>query len=136
MNTAQYVKGDLILQEKHLEVSFDSASEIMYCRWIGFQNKERIMDSGMKILDLFKKNKGIKILNDNTEVTGPWQDAAEWTATEWFPKMEDAGLQHFAWVFSDNIFAELSAKKAQPSSDIVTTFGAVPDAMKWLESKS
>ncbi|ELR73057.1 hypothetical protein C900_00137 [Fulvivirga imtechensis AK7] len=136
MNQISEIKGKSLLREKNLEVTYDPDTNILFCRWIGFQNKEKIMTSGKKILELFKQQKNCaKILNDNREVTGPWQDAAEWTAKEWFPQMEKAGLKHFAWIFSDNIFAELSAKSAQPSSDIVTTFKSFNEAVEWLNSK-
>lgn len=129
------LKGQNLLKEKHLEIAFDPETKILHCRWMGFQNKEKIMSSGHKILEIFKgKPECSKILNDNTEVTGPWQDAAEWTATVWFPEMEKAGLKKFAWIFSDNIFAELSAKNAQPDTDIVTTFKSKVEALRWLES--
>ncbi len=71
-------------------------------------------------------------MNDNTQVTGPWQEAAEWTAKEWFPAMINAGLRHFAWIFSTNIFSELSAKKAMPASDIVKSFNSAKEAKEWL----
>lgn len=125
---------ETLLKEKNLEIVYDSDSQIMYCNWIGFQNKEKIMSSGEQILQQLKKKNCSKVLNDNTDVTGPWQDAAEWTAKEWFPRMEQAGLKQFAWVFSANIFAELSAKKAKPDSDIVTTFNSRYDADQWLKS--
>ncbi|MDJ1472284.1 hypothetical protein QNI19_05085 [Cytophagaceae bacterium DM2B3-1] len=94
------------------------------------------MSSGNLILDLTKEYKISKILNDNTEVKGPWNESAEWTATVWFPAMISAGLKHFAWIFSPNIFAELSAKKAIPSSDIIRSFGAYEDAKIWLQNQA
>ena len=136
MTNTPVVEGESIHKEENLEISYDTSTEILFCRWKGFQNKEKIMKSGNTILDVFKKKTNCsKIFNDNTEVTGPWQDAAEWTATEWFPAMEKAGLKHFAWVFSPNIFAELSAQKAQPNSDIVRTFKSREEAHEWLKSQ-
>jgi hypothetical protein len=117
---------------KNLEITYDEANKIMICNWIGFQNKESIMASGAVILDIVKKKGIAKVLNDNTLVTGPWQDAAEWTAKEWFPAMIAAGLKYFAWIFSSNIFAELSAKKAMPASDVIKSFGAYREAFAWL----
>jgi hypothetical protein len=90
------------------------------------------MTAGATIIDLLKKKGAKKVLNDNTLVTGPWQEAAEWTATVWFPDMIKAGLGHFAWVFSRDIFAELSAKKAMPANDIVKSFNDLEEARKWL----
>ncbi|UII23298.1 hypothetical protein [Fulvivirga ligni] len=126
---------EILLKQSNLEVSYDKDEQILYCVWLGFQNKEKIMNSGEKILELLKSKRCAKVLNDNTSVSGPWQDAAEWTAKNWFPRMESAGLKHFAWVFSPNIFAELSAQKAKPDSDVVTTFHSVYDAEQWLKSK-
>ena len=88
--------------------------------------------SGAIILDLLKQQRASKVLNDNTLVTGPWKDAAEWTATVWFPDMIEAGLRHFAWIFSPNLFAELSAKMAMPASDIVKSFNGLEEARQWL----
>ena len=121
-----------LFKAKNVEISYDPVNKYMYCNWIGFQNKQSIMDTGAIILDLFKKKHISKILNDNTRVTGPWQEAAEWTSTVWFPEMIKAGLRHFAWIFSENIFAELSAKKAMPANDIVKSFKGLEEARYWL----
>ena len=119
-------------KQKNLEISYDPENKYLYCNWLGFQNKESIMKSGFIILDLLKQKKVSKVLNDNSQVTGPWQEAAEWTATVWFPQMIESGLKHFAWIFSPNIFSELSAKKAMPSSGIVKSFNSYNDALSWL----
>ena len=130
------IKGESLLKDKNLEVTYDAENHILFCRWIGFQNKEKIMAGGNKILDLFKKKANCsKIFNDNREVTGPWQDAAEWTAKQWFPDMEKAGLKYFAWIFSENIFAQLSAKNAQPASDVGKVFNSANEGVEWLKSQ-
>lgn len=121
-----------LFKAKNIEISYDAKSNYLYCNWLGFQNKESIIKSGNTILDLVKQKKVTKVLNDNSQVTGPWQEAADWTATVWFPNMVAAGLKHFAWIFSNNIFSELSAKKAMPASDVVKSFNSYNDAHRWL----
>ena len=121
-----------LFKAKNIEISYDATNRFMYCNWLGFQNKDSIMKSGGIILDLLKQKRVSKILNDNTQVTGPWQEAAEWTATIWFPTMIAAGLKHFAWIFSPNIFAELSAVKAMPMSSVVKPFSSYREAYVWL----
>jgi hypothetical protein len=126
---------EILHKAKNLEISFDPSSKVIICNWIGFQNKENIMNSGAVILDLLKKKSASKVINDNTNVTGTWQDASDWTAKEWFPSMMKAGLKHFAWIFSPNIFAELSAKKAMPASDVVKSFGTFKEANEWIKQQ-
>jgi hypothetical protein len=121
-----------LFKAKNIEITYDATNRYLYCNWIGFQNKQSIMDAGAIILDLLKKKGAAKVLNDNTLVTGPWQEAAEWTSTVWFPNMIKAGLKHFAWIFSDNIFAELSAKRAMPATDIIKAFNGLEEARQWL----
>jgi hypothetical protein len=113
-------------------ISLDPDTRIMFCRWIGHQSKAGVQESGAIMLQLLKDNKIQKILNDNTEVSGPWIDASQWTAGEWFPEIIGAGLKHFAWVLSRNIFAEISAKKAMPDSEVVRSFYSSAEAYKWL----
>jgi len=121
-----------LLKAKNIEISYDPTNKYIYCNWIGFQNKQLIMDSGKAILDQMKKKNVAKVLNDNTQVTGTWAEAAEWTSNVWFPDMIKAGLRHFAWVFSQNVFAELSAKKAMPANEIVKSFKSLEEARQWL----
>jgi len=118
--------------EKNLEISFDPVHQFLYCNWIGFQNKELITEGGAVMLRLLKEKNCSKVLNDNRNVTGPWQEAAEWTSTVWFPSMLQAGLKNFAWIFSPNIFAELSAIKAMPAFDVVKTFNDYDQARDWI----
>ena len=121
-----------LFKAKNIEISYDPTNRYIYCNWIGYQNKESIMTSGAIILDLLKQKRVSKVLNDNTLVTGPWRDAAEWTATVWFPAMIKAGLKNFAWIFSKNLFSELSAKMAMPESDVVKSFNGLEEARQWL----
>ena len=125
---------ELLSVEKNLEIGYNTEYHYLHCNWIGFQNKEMIMKSGEKILECLTIKETSKVLNDNTQVTGPWHEAAAWTANVWFPRMESAGLKYFAWIFSPNIFAELSAKKAMPASNVVKSFAGIAPAKEWLKS--
>ncbi len=116
-----------------LEVSYEASTHILYCRWKGFQDRESIVSGGTAILQIVKQ-KGIqRILNDNSTVTGSWWEPAAWIAEVWFPQMIDAGLKQFAWVLSQNIFSELSARRAmEPHSPIVMAFYTCQEAYHWI----
>lgn len=137
METLSKTKNmESLFKAKNIEISYDPANKYLYCNWLGFQNKESIVKSGGIILDLLKQKRVTKVLNDNSQVTGPWQDAADWTVKEWFPNMIKSGLKHFAWIFSPNIFSELSAKKAMPGNEFVKSFNDYRDAQTWLISQN
>lgn len=123
---------EILHSAKNIEITYSKEENFIYCNWLGFQNKQSIMESGETILNIVKDKGVTRVLNDNTKVTGPWQEAAEWTSNVWFPQMFEAGLEKFAWIFSANIFSELSAKKAMPQTDQIKSFNNLHDAKKWL----
>jgi hypothetical protein len=134
-SVSQTAQPESLHKAKNLEITYDKKDKYLYCNWIGFQNKESVISGCNIMLDLPKKKGSAKVLNDNTKVTGTWQDASDWVGKEWFPKMANAGLRDFAWIFSSNIFAELSAKKAMPESDVVKSFLSYEEAKAWLVAR-
>jgi len=131
---------EVIFKSKKVEAIYHSEDNYFYYNWLGFQNKKSIIETATKLLETFEQQTScFKVLNDNSQVTGPWQDSADWATTEWFPAMEKAGLKKFAWIFPSNIFAELSAKKVssslESSSKYLKTFYSLNEAKVWLLGK-
>src|SRR5688572_11377853 len=122
---------EILFSERNIEISYEPVQEYIYGNWLGFQNEESVKAGCKKMLEFLNDKRCQKVLNDNTQVTGPWQAATKWVGEIWFPQMEEAGLKHFAWIFSPNLFAELSAKKAMPASGVVQAFHSFKDAQKW-----
>jgi len=134
-NSTQTVM-EMLFSAKNIEISYDTTHRFLYCNWIGFQNKESIFNAGARMIELLHKLQIHKVLNDNTLVTGPWQESADWTNSVWFPQMVEAGLTHFAWISSGNIFANLSARRAIPTTNvIVRVFSSYPEAYTWLNNQ-
>jgi len=94
------------------------ANRILYCNWVGPQTPESITTAGSIIIPIVKEGDFKKVLNDNARVTGPWNTSVPYTINQWFPTMMGLGLKHFAWVYSTDIFADLSARRATPVSDM------------------
>lgn len=127
------VKTKKLLEQKNLVMEHAEEKNYVILRWVGFQTEEDIYRSGEKILEIFKKLDCSKIINDNREVRGPWNKASEWTQNVWFPQMiEDGGLKKFAWLFPENVFAELSATKAMPDNELIKKFQGFSAAENWL----
>jgi hypothetical protein len=123
---------ETLYMQPHIEITYHPDTQILFCRWIGYQTRQGIEEAGGIILDLIKQRNIKRILNDNSLVVGPWHHTANWTHEVWFPAVIDAGLKHFAWVLSENMFASVSAKKAMPHSPIVKPFVTYEQAHSWL----
>ncbi len=96
----------------YIDIRYDAANHWIEANWLGYQNLESVKKGCMMLLDLMKKNKCSKVLNDNTYVLGNWSEASDWGATYWFPAMQKAGLQYFAWIYSPVTFSRMAAHKS------------------------
>ena len=127
---------ELLLEERFISIYYDKDNCWIYANWNGDQTKESVIYGCERMLTFLKEYNCQKILNDNTEVTSNWSDAAEWVANEWFPRMSDAGLRYFAWVYATNSASKQATDKtlAQAKSSIAITFDDKATAETWLRS--
>lgn len=125
-------------KDDSLTVSYNKVSHRLDAYWTGFNNKETVQNGAMVMLGMLRANECSKILNENREVLGTWSDASEWVGEIWFPMIEKGGLTHFAWINSNDVFCQLSAKK---SADLyignvdIQFFREIQSAEDWINSK-
>ncbi len=130
---------DLLYKSDNIEISFEAETQILYSRWLGHQDSELIRKSGEALFALFLEKQVKKVLNDNRLVIGPWYDAVDWAAQDWFPQIMNAGLRHFAWILpSTDVFAKLSAMHVVDhlnATGVIEVFYNYEDAYDWLKGK-
>jgi hypothetical protein len=99
---------------------------------------EEVKEACLKGLSLIEKNKCPNLLNDNSQISGPWSGANEWIATVWMPKALSLGLKRFAHVVSPNIFSALSAEqlvnKVEGMNFEMRIFKTKKEAQQWLKA--
>ncbi len=121
-------------------VEHDKANNWNYSNWIGFVTVEEVKEACLKGLALIEKNKCANLLNDNSQISGPWSGANEWIASVWMPKALGLGLKRFAHVVSPNVFSALSAEqlvnKVEGLDFEMRIFKTKQDAQDWLKSYS
>ena len=119
-----------------LAIEFDQANQFYYNNWQGYQSLEGVMLGANTYLAEMARRPCAFLLNDNTNVRGPWDHAVAWIATDWTPRAMAQGLTHFAHVVSPESFAALSAEAMSASvgtSFYMRIFSNVPDARHWLK---
>lgn len=125
----------ILLDEPHIIIAYDHLNEWLYADWRGDQNLTTVQHGALEMLRLMQQQRCQKVLNDNTNVTSMWSEAAEWGGKEWFPAMTAAGLHYFAWVYSPNLYSRLSTDltlQFTAGNSVVATFDELETAKAWL----
>jgi hypothetical protein len=118
-----------------LTMEYEADNHLTYNNWQGYQTVESIMKGANIGLELLAQTRCPYLLNDNTNISGPWDHAVAWIAQDWTPRAIALGLTHFAHVVSPASFAALSAEALATSvgsSFQMRIFGSVPAARQWL----
>lgn len=125
-----------LYSDSSIDILLDPDTRILHANWKGYQSLNTGTQGCTHILDMMVRYQACQILNDNTDARGLWMGAAEWAAREWFPRMKDAGMQRFAWVYSPAKFSQISADTAMALLDPVEigvrVFHDKTDALAWL----
>ncbi len=80
----------------------------IHARWIGVQTLESIKQGGNHYLNMLREQPCSKLLNDHTELIGPWIMANDWISNEWTPKVRELGLAFMAQVMAPGIYGQMS----------------------------
>jgi hypothetical protein len=122
--------------QSHLHISHDPGRGWLYCDWIGYQTVGSVQEGCDRMLELMVREQAFKVLNDNTRVLGIWSGAASWVATDWFPRMREAGMLRFAWIYSASRFSQISTDTALSLLDTgasIKVFYETSEAFEWLD---
>ncbi|HZI05678.1 MAG TPA: hypothetical protein VEZ71_16735 [Archangium sp.] len=118
---------------EHIDIHLEPEGWL-HADWKGYQSVDMVKSGCEEILRHLAEQRLSKVLNDNTNVTGIWVGAAYWVASNWFPRLREAGLRHFAWVQSPSRLSQISAittvEHATPGSAVF--FDDVSSAARWL----
>ena len=127
-----------VYKDSKLEIQYDDEKGWIEADWHGFQNFESIKRGWLEIQALLRQNQCSKVLNDNTNVLGNWEDASEWGGKVWLPAMQEAGLLYLAWVHSESTFSRMAEQKLIAHSNSHPTirfFDQRVEAIKWLQDQ-
>jgi hypothetical protein len=127
------------LGKVYYSVEHDQANGWNYATWRGYVTVEEVKQACLEGLALISSNRCSDLLNDNSQISGPWSGANEWIATEWMPKALGMGLKRFAHVVSPNVFAALSASqlvsRVEGMNFEMRIFQTRTEAQQWLRSQ-
>ncbi|MCU0353814.1 MAG: STAS/SEC14 domain-containing protein [Cytophagales bacterium] len=122
------------LGQVYYEVQYDAENNWVYSNWKGYVTLQEVKDGANAALAHFEKHKCTNLLNDNSELEGPWDDANDWIANDWMPRALAAGLAKFAHIVSPDVFGQLSAEAlvTRVQGFEMRIFGSRREAQEWL----
>lgn len=127
-----------LFYEDNIAIEYDDEFNWIYADWKGYQTENSVKDGCERILLALGGIHCKKILNDNTNVVRIWTPASVWVGTNWLPRIMDAGIKHFAWVYSSSSMSRVSADesiKITSVPEMVKTFDDLESAKKWLTNR-
>ena len=120
----------------HIVIEYDIRNKWIYAKWIGSQNKETVFDGCEKVLKALQQKNCNRILNDSQLVTSRWDEAVEWVARDWFPRLYGSGCFYFAWIYSIDSDCCLSVDETlliKKSGVEILLFDDYETAVSWLD---
>jgi hypothetical protein len=127
---------DLFYEEDDCSVYWNDENNWVYTDWKNIPSGKTGKEGCEEMLKLLIKKKSTLVLNDNRNVTGPWNEGAQWVAEDLFPRMVNAGLKKFAWIQSPSALSKFAVRQStakNQESDIIHLFEDEEDAVKWLK---
>jgi len=131
------VRNEILYRESYIVIEYNDVDSWLYVNWRGYVNYDTVTAGCEKILQFMKETNCYRILNDNTNVEGIWSGASSWVGQDWFPRMQTAGLECFAWVYSPSTLSRLSTDKSLRNTEdksCIKTFETVEAAEDWLRT--
>ncbi|MFP4088972.1 MAG: hypothetical protein ACLFUB_12975 [Cyclobacteriaceae bacterium] len=77
-------------------------------------------------------------MNDNSQLSGSWDEANDWIAQNWMPRALAAGLKKFAHITSLDVFGALSAEEllTKAGDFEMRIFSDRKEAEAWLKAET
>lgn len=120
------------------ELWYDEAEDWLRATWLGFVDPEEAYRGAVGLLETLQEMNCPYLLNDNSQLRGPWFDSIEWLATVWAPQAERMGLRCIAHVAQPHdLLSQAAALVEHPLGNQIRLqlFDDVATAETWLRQQ-
>lgn len=119
-------------------LTFEKPQGWLRAAWAGYASTAEAMQGATNYLNHVGPLHCLYLLNDNTELRGPWFDSTRWLERAWLPQAQRLGLRYVAHVVQADTHADIMTLK-YPQQHVVDAlelqlFHDVATAEEWLRS--
>ena len=114
-------------------LSYDEAQGWMAAIWRGYVDPAEAMRGAEAYLQFAAHTPCAFLLNDNSQLSGPWFDSLDWLARVWVPQAERLGLRYVAHIVQADRHSDSITN--MPSTSLpfeLQIFQNGDDARDWL----
>lgn len=118
-------------------LTYDESNDWLRATWCGYVNPAEATRGAETYLAKVQDFPCAFLLNDNTELQGPWFDSVDWLGRVWLPHAQRLGLRYLAHVVQADTHVDiLTAPPAYPLAHSLDLqlFHVVAEAEEWLRS--
>ncbi|GGF25712.1 hypothetical protein [Hymenobacter cavernae] len=116
---------------------YDEANGWLRATWRGFVNNQDATKGASKTLEVMEITHAPCLLNDNSQIVGPWFDSVEWLERVWVPQAAKLGLRYIAHVMPPDANADITTVAIRHPDQIpfeLQIFRQVAEAEEWLHT--
>jgi hypothetical protein len=118
-------------------LDYDEADGWLRATWLGYIDPHEAYNGAARFLDAMQQLHCPYLLNDNSQLSGPWFDSVEWLRLVWAPQAVRLGLRYIAHVMQPHdLLHEVATLPDQPFGDQLTLqfFDTAESAVEWLRT--
>lgn len=120
-------------------LTYEKSDGWLRATWTGYIDTEEAMAGALNYLSQVGPFHCLYLLNDNTQLKGPWFDTTRWLEAAWLPQAERLGLRYVAHVVQTDTHNDIMTLQ-YPRNHIADAlelqlFDDVPAAEEWLRNR-
>jgi hypothetical protein len=114
---------------------YDEAEQWLKAIWRGYVDPDEAMKGAQAYLQHAAQFPCPYLLNDNSQLIGPWFESLEWLMHVWVPQAERLGLRYVAHVVQADQHTDIFTRQHHiPLPFELQIFQSPEDATHWLAS--
>ena len=118
------------------QLRYEEAGQWMHATWSGFVDPVEARRGAETYLRYAAQMPCARLLNDNSQLRGPWFDSMEWLRDIWVPQANSLGLRYVAHVVQNDRHADLLTSQLLLNLPFeLQIFQDVADARHWLRQQ-
>lgn len=114
-------------------LSYNESERWLQAVWQGYVDPLEAQRGAEAYLHHAAQTPSPYLLNDNSQLRGPWFDSLEWLADIWVPQAAQLGLRYVAHILQADRHSDIIPRQLPASLPFeLQVFRQVADAQQWL----